>query len=85
MTLPCKGACHPGFCLGKQDSSPRTWSGQYTEWNLGPHCKVLQELGEKEIAVSVENGMQKTGQKVSWGSRPFAFHLAQLPILCCGF
>ena len=74
MTLTCKGACHPGFWLGKQDSSPRTWSGQYTEWNLGPRCKVLPELGEKEIAVSVENGeCRKQGRRFLGEAGPLHF------------
>lgn len=45
-----------GVWLGKQDSSPRTWSGLYTEWSLGLHHKVRLELDEKEIAVVVESG-----------------------------
>ncbi|TKC51258.1 hypothetical protein EI555_004326, partial [Monodon monoceros] len=63
LTLTCKGIRHvfvktAGVWLGKQDSSPRTWSGLYTEWSLGLHHKLptlacLWPLGEEFEASSI--------------------------------
>ena len=46
----------------------------YTEWNLGPHHKVLLELGEKEIALRAESGeCRKQGRRFLGEAGPLHF------------